>query len=111
MKIVKSLEDILATLEAINKAYLNRKTDLIQISIKGGVPIREKRDIPTRDILSKYFEIHPDSANRRIEKLVAKGLLEIDSERSYQGYKAYQRVYKLTGKGLQFLTINSDLVK
>lgn len=106
MYTVKSLEDIVATLMAIDNAYKSRPTKPIQVSVSNGQPIFENRDTPTREVLSKEFSIEIDSSNRRIQNLLHKRLIEVDPDRSYQGWRAYQRVYRLTGKGLQFLMLN-----
>lgn len=107
MMTVKYLEDIVATLQAIDDTYNERPMKAVQVSISKGQPILENKDIPTRQVLEKKFKILPDSVNRRIQNLVDKGLIEVDPQRSYQGYKAFQRVYRLTGKGLQMLMLNS----
>lgn len=104
---VKSLEDIVATLVVIDKAYKERPTSSVQVTEKDGQPICELRDTPTRIIVAKKFKIAEDSANRRIQKLIEKGLVEVDPSRSYQGFKAFQRVYRLTGKGMQLLMLES----
>lgn len=108
METVKSLEDIIETLSVIDEAYKKRELVSIQISIKGGQPINELRDTPTREILKSKFNIKTGASNNRIQKLLNFELIEVDPQRSYQGYKAYQRIYRLTGKGLQMLMINSD---
>lgn len=102
---VKSIDDIVATLRVINETYKSRPMMLIQVSRSQGAPVKELKDTPTRIIVKDKFNIREDSANDRIAKLIDKGLIEIDPQRSYQAWRAYQRVYRLTGKGLQLLAI------
>lgn len=104
---VKYLEDIIATLRVIDVTYNQRPTEPIRVNVIKNTDVIENRDTPTRKILEREFKILPDSANRRIQTLVDKGLVEVDPQRSYQAYKAFQRVYRLTGKGMQMLMLNS----
>ena len=103
MDTVKYSDDILATLVAIERAYKKRPTYRLQTGRAKGQKIMEIKDKPTRLVISEEFKIASDTANQRLQFLSDKGFIEIDSSRSYQTWRAFQKVFRITGKGYQLL--------
>jgi hypothetical protein len=105
MKTVKYTEDIVETLAAIDKAYREKPTKKMVMTRKKNEELVEYKDTPTRTVVADAFKISEDRANERILHLVREGLIELDSSRSYQTWRAFQKVFRLTGKGQQLLSI------
>ena len=104
MTTVKYSEDVLSTLVAIEKAYKKRPTERLQTGKLKGQPIFEVKDMPTRKVIAQEFKISPDTANQRLQFLVDNDFIEIDSSRSFQTWRAFQKIFRVTGKGYQLLS-------